>query len=137
MQSVKDFMQSYFRESAEMAQTSWANSEPFRQKFFTMRHLEALDCQQDEIRTFEKGNPATILSVDESEASAVVTTVEVQFFGKRRERHRYHLESSGETWQIRRSESECFPCKGTGKRGGNVCKYCKGTGWQYYGPPGV
>ena len=137
MQSVKDFMQSYFREFAEMRAMSLLKSEPFRQKFFTTDHLKAYNRRENEVTSFEKDNPPTILNVDESEASAVVITAEVGFFGKSPDRYRYHLEASGESWLIRRHEKECIACKLMGKRGDVVCKYCKGTGWLYFGPPGV
>ena len=130
MQSIHEFMQSYFRERVELRKGWLAHSTPFRRKFFTPEYSTEHYNSEEEIRSFARDTPPSVLSVDDS-ASAVITT---EPFGKRHRRRRYHLQPSGETWFIRRCECECFMCKGTGKSGREICKNCDGIGWKHYGP---
>src|SRR5688572_16633944 len=113
MQSVQEFMQSYFRERTDLRRGWLTHSETFREKYFTADYSRSHHRSEDEIRSFEKDNPAGVLDVDDSGASAVAVTTEPS--GKRQQRRRYHLQRSGETWLIQRQEFECFICKGTGK----------------------
>ena len=132
MQTVQEFMQCYFRERTELRRAWLAHGERFRQRFFTTDYLREHQSSNEEIRSFQKANPAGSMDIADSGSLALVATTEP--FGKRQKRFRYHLQRSGETWLVQRHEWECLVCKATGNRGTNQCDNCTGTGWKYYGP---
>jgi hypothetical protein len=131
MQSINEFMQAYFSERMELHMAVVAQNEPFRQKFFTPEFSDTLRRSYDAIRSFALKEPAKIVSVQQTEASAEVTTTEPVL--DRHKSFRYHLQRSGQSWLVQRREWECFVCKGTGTRAGGRCTRCDGTGWKNYG----
>jgi hypothetical protein len=131
MEPVEEFMKAYFSERAELRSAMVVQNEPFRQKFFTPECSDAFRRSQDDIRSFELKEPAKVVSMQETEASAVVITTEPVL--DRHRSFRYHLQRSGQRWLIHRREWECFVCKGTGTRAGGPCRRCDGTGWKHYG----
>lgn len=124
MQSPQEFMQFYLRQKADASKADFQRSLNLHQRFFAEEYVNYVKNWQAE----QEKNPESILSVEISEASAKVITV--QPFGNRQQRYRYLLRTSEVGWQIYAKEWECFACKGTGRRDRIACNICGGAGWK-------
>jgi hypothetical protein len=130
MQTVYEFMQSYFAEWTKLNQAQEESGETYRMRFYSVEYLEAQHREWDEESTYRKEYPPLILTVEHHGISAVVRTSEP--LGVGREYRCYHLSKIWGDWRIERKGWICMFCNGTGREGKEVCSCCEGVGWRYY-----
>ena len=95
---LDQFMREYFRERTETVRTEIARREPFRQKYY------AADCHFDSRReSVAQSEVEDVLSITSRDTEAEVITTG---FGSARSRWRlrYHLQSVGDRWIIKRAD---------------------------------
>jgi hypothetical protein len=124
MQSPQEFMESYLREGAELSKMQFRQSLPFHEKHYSEIFLKAYY----EFHASESQNPEALVSVEVAGESATAITNKSLWESK--ERNRYHLVFSGQSWKISGVDWTCYVCKGTGRDGEAVCEFCHGEGWQ-------
>lgn len=124
MQRIEEFMRDLFLTRREEERQILANRATYRKQFFTP------DCLWDSRRfTLEMIESEEILSIEGSALEPIVITqykASVSPPGARMNRRRYRLKIEGNNFLIRRVESQCPYCHGSG---GVECIGCKGQHW--------
>lgn len=121
MESAQQFIVNYLRDRAVLDAELQRLSETFHRRFYTEEYMGLL------VRAWNRNPTENFVSADGNELEAKVITMTRR--GDQEERFRYHVRFSFGRWRIHRKESECFSCKGTGKRNDKPCDMCHGKGW--------
>jgi hypothetical protein len=129
METVKEFMQSFFAERAAIDRAAEARGAPFVEKYYTTEYLAASRRVHDKAHTYGKLIPSVILQVNISDSTATVITSEPSY--ETSERHIYKLRKATKGWQIDQRGDECYLCDGTGVFQGETCNKCDGKKWRY------
>jgi hypothetical protein len=118
MQSVEEFMRTYFCARNAQVEKELAIFKPFRESFFT-----PTCCWGNRKEEQKQYASETVESVSLSGDGAIAIT-QLDFIVPR---FRYHLQKSNDSWLIRCVEGQCPSCQG--HSGNNLCGCCGGTGW--------
>ncbi len=139
MQTIEEFMQSYFAERAELYRAHRVAWDAFQEIFFTADYLIILRDSWDEDWAYERENPAVVLSIRIRKKTTVAITSEPEL--REHVHYRYYLRITEGCWQIDRKGKKCSFCDGTGYQrallamkqvdGMDGCSFCKGLGWVY------
>lgn len=129
MQTVEEFMESYFSERSALMRAAEARSASFRERCFTPGYLAKRHKDNEKCLVYEKIVPIVVLNIEIKGNSA--TAIILEPMGKNSERRIYHLRATISGWQIERKGWGCFSCK---ERDDNDdgCPYCSGKGWTYH-----
>ena len=131
MQTVEEFMQTYFSESIKMNRIQEDNSEAYREKFLSADYLSKSREEWYEDAAYKRANPALICSVENhGETADVIASVPV---GLTQQHRIYHLLKTEAGWKIERKGQKCILCNGSDRVEGEICSFCNGVGWSYYG----
>lgn len=131
MQSIDEFMRSYFAKWVEMNLAQEANCQNFQAEFFSGAYLHKQREGWAADAAYQRAHPAVIVSIENHGETADVITSHP--LGRDHERRLYHLRHTENGWQIERRGWQCFECKGSGCSYEASCTSCKGKGWLYYG----
>ena len=123
MQSVEEFIESYFLERAALQRAVFEYTAPFRKKFL----------KNSERPLAEKRGSHQITRIEISDDTAKVITSEVPYEGARAWHRRYRLERCGDSWLICGKDWECLLCDGSGVFRQSTCDRCGGSGWKDHG----
>ena len=124
MQTVKEFMDTFFRERLTQEEEYQKVRLPFRRRFFTEECR--FDSRADTLARFQSEK---IIQIDEEESvSRVVTDQIFYYMGKSKTiRMRYHLRRADTRWLIEKVQTACPLCEGPGD---SNCLFCKGEQWR-------
>src|SRR5579862_518327 len=114
MERVDEFMQRFYRAEDDLRMGWLDHAKPFQERWFAKEHRAHVD------RSLKFGS-REIEHISTSGELAEVIVSECSYEGFKSGRYRYRLQPSGESWLILSKDWECFACRGTGSRGGNVC----------------
>src|SRR5262245_36458837 len=72
MEPVEEFMRSYFRERIDLRRSWLSFSAQFRRRFFTPEYSTDHQNRENEIRSFERETPPSILSIDSANGGSAL-----------------------------------------------------------------
>jgi hypothetical protein len=124
MQTVEEFMTTFFRARTSEEEEYQKRRAPFRAKFF------AQNCRFDShADTLQRMESEKIVSIDTDKSDPKVITEQIFHYsaGVKTIRHRYHLRLLNGAWLIENVQTPCFICEG---KGDNSCPGCKGKLWR-------
>ncbi|HEY3855723.1 MAG TPA: hypothetical protein VGO67_15150 [Verrucomicrobiae bacterium] len=114
---IEQFMHSYFQERTATIRRHMVLHQVFRSRFY---HDECFwDCGRGSVNASEAEK---VLDISSTDAGANIVTK-----ASENRRHRYRLESFGESWLISAVDMECSLCSGKGAD--SKCAICNGVGW--------
>src|ERR1039458_836016 len=123
MTTPQQFLESFFQDKAAAYAVANVGLRPVHAKYFgepLSKHAADFlmpEIVQEVVEDVKQSIDSALVITKRSTKSDVVF------------RHRYHLSSVGESWQIVRLDWQCFLCRGTGQSGQEVCQQCDGEGW--------
>lgn len=131
MQSIEEFMQSYFAEWTTLNHAQEINSGTFRANFFSADYLYKLRDEWNEHAVYRREHPPIILSIENHGNTAEVIASQPSWY--QHEHRRYHLRNTEIGRKIERKASRCSFCANITLHGQKSCFYCDDVKWLYYG----